>query len=143
MSLVVEQTRARGGLMRCILEDFEARHRPGPLTQAEIEAISRHLAGGFSFLALAAQLAGTNGTQVAAAPTSANPAPEDRWLTPEQAIAAHPTLTRRRLFRDNLPFVRHTSPRKIEISEQGLKKWIERNAGDHRASPPPRACRVR
>ncbi len=83
-------------------------------------------------------------------PAQANPAPEgcadaasDRWLTPEQAIAAHPTLTRRRLFRDNLPFVRHTSPRKIEISEQGLKKWIERNAGEHRASPPLRACRVR
>ncbi len=129
--------------MRCILEDVEARHRPGPLTPDELDAISRHLAGGFSFLALAAQLAGANGTQAAAAPTSANPAPEDRWLTPEQVQIAHPTLTRRRLFRENFPFVRHTSPRKIEISEQGLKKWIERNAGEHRASPPLRACRVR
>jgi hypothetical protein len=72
--------------------------------------------------ACAARLA----ARMAGAREQPEPEPADRWLTPDEVEATCPTLKRRWLFAnaERLSFVKRTSPRKILISEQGLKRWL-------------------
>jgi hypothetical protein len=104
-------------IIKCLHEDLARDGRaPDP---AEKRRLAAHVAE-------VAEMLATQGVVRATLALSAVPAEEERWLEPDEVLAKYPTFTRRQLFGGGLPFVKRTSPRKILISEQGLKRWLER-----------------
>ncbi len=91
-------------IMKCLHEDLARDGRaPDP---AEKRRLAAHVAE-------VAEMLATQGVVRATLALSAVPAEEERWLEPDEVLGG-------------LPFVKRTSPRKILIGEQGLKRWLER-----------------
>ncbi len=81
-----------------------------------------------TLIACSAALAALNAAEAGCAPNTANPAGSGEGLIGiDEALAKYPgCFTRRQLFGGGLPFVKRTSPRKILIDVQGLKRWLDR-----------------